>query len=87
VIVLSTVLRTKRMLDGAEIDKITWDVEAPKALAMERQRRADWCKRELAASAFARNVITSIAVATSCPRLDAVISDTFDRKARRRYPA
>jgi hypothetical protein len=52
VIVLSTVLRIKRMLDGAEIDKIIWDVEAPKALAMERQRRADWRKRELAASRF-----------------------------------
>ena len=40
VIVLSTVLRIKRTLDGAEIDKIIWDVEAHKALAMERQRRA-----------------------------------------------
>jgi hypothetical protein len=35
-IVLSTVLRIKRMLDGAEIDKIIWDVEAQKALAAER---------------------------------------------------
>jgi hypothetical protein len=52
VIVLSTVLRIKRTLDGAEIDKIIWDVEARKALAMERQRRADWRKCELAASRF-----------------------------------
>jgi hypothetical protein len=27
--VLSTVMRIKRTLDGAEIDKIIWDVEAP----------------------------------------------------------
>lgn len=52
VIVLSTVLRIKRTLDGPEIDKIIWDVETRKAFAMERQRRADWCKRELAASRF-----------------------------------
>jgi hypothetical protein len=31
--VLSTVMRIKRTLDGAEIDKIIWDVEARKALA------------------------------------------------------
>ena len=41
-IVLSTVLRIKRTLDGAEIDKIIWDIEARKALAIERQRWADW---------------------------------------------
>src|SRR4051794_3330089 len=52
VIVLSTALRIKRTLDGVEIDKIIWDVEARKALAMERQRRADWRKCELAASRF-----------------------------------
>jgi hypothetical protein len=51
-IVLSTVLRIKRTLDGAEIDKIIWDVEARKALATERQRRSDCRKRELAASRF-----------------------------------
>jgi hypothetical protein len=52
VIVLSTVLRIKRTLDGAEIDKIISDVEAGKALAMKRRRRADWRKREVAASRF-----------------------------------
>jgi hypothetical protein len=52
VIVLSTVLRMKRTLDGAEIDKIISDVEAGKALTIERRRRADWRKRELAASRF-----------------------------------
>jgi hypothetical protein len=52
VIVLSTVLRIKRTLDGAEIDKIISDVQAGKALAQERRRRADWRKCELAASRF-----------------------------------
>jgi hypothetical protein len=52
VIVLSTALRIKRTLDGADIDKIIWDVEARKALAMEHQRRADWRKSELGASRF-----------------------------------
>ena len=42
VIVLSTVLRIKRTLDGAEIDKIISDVEARKALALERARRKQW---------------------------------------------
>jgi hypothetical protein len=52
VIVLSTVLRIKRTLDGVEIDKIISDVQAGKALAQERQRRADWRRCELAASRF-----------------------------------
>ena len=51
-IALSTVLRIKRTLDGAEIDEIILDVEARKALAMECQRRKDWRERELAASHF-----------------------------------
>jgi hypothetical protein len=52
VIVLSTVLRIKRTLDGAEIDKILSDLQAEKGLAIERRRRADWRKRELAAKRF-----------------------------------
>jgi hypothetical protein len=51
-IVLSTVLRIKRTLNGAEIDKIIWEFEAQKALAIERQRRADWRECQLAASRF-----------------------------------
>ncbi|WMT79656.1 hypothetical protein [Bradyrhizobium sp. Ash2021] len=39
---LSIVLRIKRTLDGAEIDKIIWDVQARKALAAEHARRRDW---------------------------------------------
>jgi hypothetical protein len=50
VIVLSMVLRIKRTLDGAEVDKIILDVEARKALALEHRRRAEWRKRELVAS-------------------------------------
>ncbi|WP_283816907.1 hypothetical protein [Bradyrhizobium sp. AUGA SZCCT0283] len=38
---LSIVLRIKRTLDGVEIDTIISDVEARKASALERQRRAD----------------------------------------------
>jgi hypothetical protein len=53
VIVLSTILRIKRTLDGAEIDKIISDVQAGKALAMERRGRAEWRQRELSASSFA----------------------------------
>ena len=49
---LSTVLRIKRTLDGAEIDKIIRDVEAGKELAIERRRRADWRTREMAAESF-----------------------------------
>jgi hypothetical protein len=49
---LNTVLRIKRTLDGAEIDKIVSDVEAGKAFAMEHRRRAKWRKREVAASCF-----------------------------------
>jgi hypothetical protein len=41
VIVLSTVLRIRRTLDGAEIDRMILDVETRKALALERRRRAD----------------------------------------------
>ncbi|SDJ74768.1 hypothetical protein SAMN05216338_106335 [Bradyrhizobium sp. Rc2d] len=44
VIVLSIVLRIKRTLDGAEIDKIIWDVEAPRVMAKEHQRGAEWRK-------------------------------------------
>lgn len=59
-IVLSTVLRIKRTLDGAEIDKIIWDVEARKGLAAERQRRAEWRKRELAANASEKIVVAAM---------------------------
>ncbi|WP_316398199.1 hypothetical protein [Bradyrhizobium sp. 33ap4] len=52
VMALSVVLRIKRTLDGAEIDQIIRDVEAQKALAVERRRRADWRKREEAAKRF-----------------------------------
>jgi hypothetical protein len=42
VIVLSTVLRIKRTLDGEEIDNLIADVQARKALAAERARRKRW---------------------------------------------
>jgi hypothetical protein len=42
VMTLSIVLRIKRTLDGAEIDKIISDVQARKAEAVERGRRKRW---------------------------------------------
>jgi hypothetical protein len=54
VMTLSIVLRIKRTLDAAEIDKIIADVRALKARAIEHRRRADWRKRPV----FTRNVIT-----------------------------
>ena len=52
VIVLSTVLRIMRSLDGAEIDKIISDLQAGKALAIERRRRALWDRTIKNAAAF-----------------------------------
>ena len=52
VIALSTVLRIKRTLDGAEIDALISNVQTLKAQAIERRRRADWRKRELSARNF-----------------------------------
>jgi hypothetical protein len=49
---LSIVLRIKRTLDGGEIDKIISDMQALKARVIEHRRRADWRKRELAATSF-----------------------------------
>jgi hypothetical protein len=52
VIALSVVLRIARTLDGAEIDKIIADVEAQKALAVERGRRHRWQRVIENAAAF-----------------------------------
>jgi hypothetical protein len=52
VIVLSTVLRIRRTLDGAEIDKVISDLEVGKALAAERHRRAQWDRIVKSAAAF-----------------------------------
>ena len=52
VMALSIVLRIKRTLDGAEIDKLISDVQARKARAIERRRRAAWRMRELNAKRF-----------------------------------
>lgn len=50
--VLSTVLRIKRTLDGSEIDEIISDVVTRKAMAIERRRRAEWRKSEQEAAGF-----------------------------------
>jgi hypothetical protein len=52
VIVLSTVLRIKRTLDGAEIDKIISDMQARKGLAIDRVRRKRWQRVIENAAAF-----------------------------------
>ena len=77
-IALSTVLRIKRTLDGAEIDAMIFGLEARKASAIERQRRSDWRDRELAASHFRRgsDYLDAATRATLRNRLGAVISDT-----------
>ncbi len=61
VIALSILLRIKRTLDGAEIDRLISDVQVRKAMAAEHRRRADWRKRELSARNFEANVITTMA--------------------------
>ncbi|TYO67191.1 hypothetical protein FXV83_07710 [Bradyrhizobium hipponense] len=71
VMVLSIVLRIRRTLDGAEIDRIIWDVETRKALAAERRRRAEWRKCELAAERF-RAECDPLDAATPRSRPDAV---------------
>jgi hypothetical protein len=45
----SIALRTKRTLDGAEIDGLISNLQVRKAMAAEHRRRADWRKRELSA--------------------------------------
>jgi hypothetical protein len=50
--VLSTVLRIKRTLDGAEIDKIISDLQARKGLAIEGVRRKRWQRVVENAAAF-----------------------------------
>ncbi|TFV36478.1 hypothetical protein [Bradyrhizobium niftali] len=65
VIVLSTVLRIKRTLDGAEIDWIIWDVETRKELAIEHRRRAEWRKAEVEAERFRAQCVPIAAAASS----------------------
>jgi hypothetical protein len=60
--VLSTVPRIKRTLDGSESDGIISDVVTRKAMAIERRRRAEWRKSELEAARFR----------AACDRLDAL---------------
>jgi hypothetical protein len=77
VIVLSTLLRIRRSLDGAEIDKIIWEFETHKASAAERRRRADWRKGELAASRFRVECdhLDAARKPGPCPKSGAIISE------------
>jgi hypothetical protein len=52
VIVLSSVLRIKRTLDGAEINKIISGLQAEKELAIEHHRRALWDRTIKTAATF-----------------------------------
>ncbi|WP_187435093.1 hypothetical protein [Bradyrhizobium cytisi] len=99
IMTLQLVLRIKRTLAGAEIDKVIWDMEAQKALALERERRTEWRKRELTANRFRAerghaNDVAARATSRVRPhrcrsrcrilnRSDPVIGDINDRKARR----
>jgi hypothetical protein len=60
VMALSVLLRIKRSLDGAEIDRLISDRQVRKALAAEHRRRADWRKRALSTRSFEANVITTM---------------------------
>lgn len=71
-IVLSAVLRIRRTLDGPEIDKIIWDVRARNAAALERFRREDWRKRELAAERFRTECRHANVAAAPCHAPDRV---------------
>jgi len=53
---LSDVLRIKRTLDGAEIDKIIADVQARKTLAIEHRRRPIGVSASWRPTVFRRNV-------------------------------
>ncbi|UQR60885.1 hypothetical protein LRP30_28355 [Bradyrhizobium sp. C-145] len=84
VMVLSIVLRIKRTLDGAEIDKIIWGVETRKALAAEPRRREEWRKAELNACRF--RAACDHADAVAVPVLHQIACgkhDIKDRRARR----
>jgi hypothetical protein len=88
VMTLSIVLPIKRTLDGTEIDKIISDVQARKAQAIEHRRRADWRKRELAATGFTRNVITRMPHRRhTLLQIGWGNHRQLDRMARRMYPA
>lgn len=65
VIALSVVLRLKRTMDGAEIDKVISDVQARKALALEQRRRAEWREAEVSAAEFRARCIP---MSTTCRR-------------------
>jgi len=70
VIVLSTVLRIRRTLDGVEIDRIIGEVEAQKALAVEQQRRCDCRSLEISAGGFQAEYRQSGETATPQPAHD-----------------
>ena len=75
-IALSTVLRIKRTLDGAEIDEIIWDVLVRNTAAVEHRRRADWRTRELSARVFSAECHYSAATCLR-PKIGGLISDTL----------
>ena len=50
--VLPTVLRIRRTMNGTEVDQLISDVLARKARAIELTRRADCKRRELSARIF-----------------------------------
>jgi hypothetical protein len=62
-------LRIKRTLDGAEIDRLISDLQARKALAVEHRRRADWQKRESSANTFELGSIAPLTRRCHSPKI------------------
>ncbi|MCK1735106.1 hypothetical protein IVA79_14270 [Bradyrhizobium sp. 138] len=62
--VLSIVLRIKRTLDGVEIDRIIFDVETRKALAIEHRAALSGARLRWRPSGFVRNVPIAAAAFT-----------------------
>ena len=63
-------LRIKGTLGGVETDQIIADVKACKAVAIERWRRGDWRRRELAARSFEAECLHACAAALPYPAPD-----------------
>ena len=49
---LQIVLRIRRTMTGEELNQTIATMLASETLAIERCRRADWCKREVSADSF-----------------------------------
>ena len=87
-IALSTVLRIKRTLDGAEIDEIIWDVLVRNTVAVETGDAPIGvhanCLPEFSGRMSLRRGPCRCHIV---PKIGGLNQQHVDRKARRRYPA